>query len=77
MHYARQGLVTPEMEFVAIRENGKREWVRTVALTADPRRREIRELPPEPPGETCALASTPPVDEIAVAGKEIDGLCQL
>ena len=26
MHYARRGIVTPEMEFVAIRENGKREW---------------------------------------------------
>ncbi len=25
MHYARRGVVTPEMEFVAIRENGKRE----------------------------------------------------
>ncbi len=25
MHYARRGLVTPEMEFIAIRENGKRE----------------------------------------------------
>ena len=28
MHYARQGIVTPEMEFIAIRENGKREWMR-------------------------------------------------
>ncbi|MBL0945162.1 MAG: phosphomethylpyrimidine synthase ThiC [Hydrogenophaga sp.] len=27
MHYARQGIVTPEMEYVAIRENGKREWM--------------------------------------------------
>ncbi|MBV8621556.1 MAG: phosphomethylpyrimidine synthase ThiC [Curvibacter sp.] len=27
MHYARQGIVTPEMEFVAIRENGRREWM--------------------------------------------------
>ena len=27
MHYARRGIVTPEMEFVAIRENGKREWM--------------------------------------------------
>ncbi|MEY2875015.1 MAG: phosphomethylpyrimidine synthase ThiC, partial [Pseudomonadota bacterium] len=24
MHYARQGIVTPEMEYIAIRENGKR-----------------------------------------------------
>ncbi len=28
MHYARQGIVTPEMEFIALRENGKREWMR-------------------------------------------------
>lgn len=28
MHYARQGIVTPEMEYIAIRENGKREWMR-------------------------------------------------
>ncbi|MDZ7857975.1 phosphomethylpyrimidine synthase ThiC [Sphaerotilus sp.] len=28
MHYARQGIVTPEMEYIALRENGKREWMR-------------------------------------------------
>ncbi|AMO23197.1 phosphomethylpyrimidine synthase ThiC [Ramlibacter solisilvae] len=28
MHYARKGIVTPEMEFVALRENGRREWMR-------------------------------------------------
>ena len=27
MHYARQGIITPEMEYVAIRENGRREWM--------------------------------------------------
>ena len=27
MHYARKGIITPEMEYVAIRENGKREWM--------------------------------------------------
>jgi len=26
MHYARKGIVTPEMEYVAIRENQQREW---------------------------------------------------
>ncbi|MEJ1958975.1 MAG: hypothetical protein WDM70_05555 [Nitrosomonadales bacterium] len=25
MHYARQGIITPEMEFIAIRENQKNE----------------------------------------------------
>ena len=27
MHYARRGIVTPEMTFVAERENGRREWM--------------------------------------------------
>ncbi|HEX4858951.1 MAG TPA: phosphomethylpyrimidine synthase ThiC [Usitatibacteraceae bacterium] len=27
MHYARQGIVTPEMEYIAIRENQNREWM--------------------------------------------------
>ncbi len=26
MHYARQGIVTPEMEYVALRENARMEW---------------------------------------------------
>jgi len=28
LHYARRGIVTPEMEFVALRENGRRDWMR-------------------------------------------------
>ncbi|RQP23695.1 phosphomethylpyrimidine synthase ThiC [Piscinibacter terrae] len=35
MHYARRGIVTPEMEFVAIRENGKREWMREYLADAE------------------------------------------
>lgn len=27
MHYARRGIVTPEMEYVALRENQQREWM--------------------------------------------------
>ena len=27
MHHARRGIVTPEMEYVAVRENGQREWM--------------------------------------------------
>jgi len=30
MHYARQGVITPEMEYVAIRENQKREHLREI-----------------------------------------------
>ncbi len=36
MHYARRGIVTPEMEYVAIRENQQREWMS--AYLADPQR---------------------------------------
>ncbi len=32
MHYARRGIVTPEMEFVAIRENQRREEARAAGL---------------------------------------------
>ena len=32
MHYARQGIITPEMEFVAIRENQKLEAIRDARL---------------------------------------------
>ena len=28
MYYARRGIITPEMEYVALRENGKREWMK-------------------------------------------------
>ncbi len=34
MHYARQGLITPEMEFIAIRENQRRELFTGSALAA-------------------------------------------
>ncbi|MCW5234311.1 phosphomethylpyrimidine synthase ThiC [Verminephrobacter eiseniae] len=35
MHYARRGIVTPEMEYVALRENGKREWMAQYLADAD------------------------------------------
>ena len=41
MHYARRGIVTPEMEFVAIRENGRRreylEGLRADSTSLSPR----------------------------------------
>jgi len=33
--WARRGIVTPEMEFVALRENGKREWMRDYLGSAE------------------------------------------
>src|SRR5579885_2613131 len=39
MHYARKGIVTPEMEFIAIRENQSREAAREAAAgNGEPRR---------------------------------------
>jgi phosphomethylpyrimidine synthase len=36
MHYARQGIITPEMEFIAIRENQRREGLSDLILTQHP-----------------------------------------
>jgi phosphomethylpyrimidine synthase len=36
MHYARQGIITPEMEFIAIRENQKREGLSDMLLKQHP-----------------------------------------
>ena len=35
LHYARRGIITPEMEFIAIRENQNLEWVRDSCLLAN------------------------------------------
>ncbi len=40
MHYARQGIITPEMEYIAIRENGRLEWAQAhLGQTAREQRR--------------------------------------
>jgi len=36
MHYARRGIITPEMEFIAIRENQRREGLSELILTQHP-----------------------------------------
>ncbi|HSI22380.1 MAG TPA: phosphomethylpyrimidine synthase ThiC, partial [Methylophilaceae bacterium] len=36
MHYARQGIITPEMEYIAIRENQRRENMSELILTQHP-----------------------------------------
>ncbi|MBN9330658.1 MAG: phosphomethylpyrimidine synthase ThiC [Comamonas sp. SCN 67-35] len=63
MHYARRGIVTPEMEFVALRENGRREWMRQ--YQAD-RARE-RRLAGDPRGAAIPPVITPEFvrDEVA------------
>ncbi|WP_281915442.1 phosphomethylpyrimidine synthase ThiC [Caldimonas thermodepolymerans] len=63
MHYARRGIVTPEMEFVAIRENQKREWMRQYLGDAE---REAR-LRGNPMGAAIPEVITPEFvrDEVA------------
>jgi phosphomethylpyrimidine synthase len=63
MHYARQGLITPEMEYVAIREN-----LRLDELRADPRyARLLRQHPGQSFGAAIPETITPEFvrDEIA------------
>jgi len=36
MHYAKKGIITPEMEFIAIRENQKREGISEILQTQHP-----------------------------------------
>ncbi|MFN3416176.1 MAG: phosphomethylpyrimidine synthase ThiC [Caldimonas sp.] len=63
MHYARRGIVTPEMEFVAIRENGRRQWMREHLADAE---REAR-LRGQPLGASLPDEITPEFvrDEVA------------
>ena len=39
MHYAKKGIITPEMEYVALRENGKREWMAQYMADAEREKR--------------------------------------
>ena len=64
MHYARRGIVTPEMEFVALRENGRREWM--AEYIADPARE--RRLAGNPMGAALPPGAITPEfvrDEVA------------
>ena len=44
MHYARRGIVTPEMEYVAIRENGRRREYLEGLAAAGPKGKRLAEL---------------------------------
>lgn len=63
MHYARKGIVTPEMEYIALRENGRREWM-TAYLNDESRERR---LAGNPLGASMAQRITPEFvrDEVA------------
>ena len=63
MHYARRGIVTLEMEYVALRENGQREWM--AEYLADPAREQ--RLRGNPMGTSLPAIITPEFvrDEVA------------
>jgi phosphomethylpyrimidine synthase len=68
MHYARQGIITPEMEFIAVRENGRREWMREYQQDAE---REAR-LRGNPVGARIPELITPEfVRQEVAAGRAI------
>lgn len=56
MHYARKGIITPEMEYIAIRENQKLQ--------------EIKEIAPQHPGQSFG-ANTPDVITPEFVRKEV------
>tara|TARA_B100001173_G_scaffold299574_1_gene298260 strand:+ start:34 stop:1929 length:1896 start_codon:yes stop_codon:yes gene_type:complete len=47
MHYAKKGIITPEMEFIAIRENQKREGISEVIQTQHPGQNYGAQVPKE------------------------------
>ncbi|HLO96885.1 MAG TPA: phosphomethylpyrimidine synthase ThiC, partial [Burkholderiaceae bacterium] len=63
MHYARRGIVTPEMEYVALRENQRHEWMREYEADAERQQR----LAGNPFGASIPAVITPEFvrDEIA------------
>ena len=72
MHYARQGIITPEMEFVAIRENLRREQYIDSLRASGPEgdklaKRLLRQHPGQSFGAATPVAITPEFvrDEIA------------
>ncbi len=69
LHYARQGIVTPEMEFIAIRENTKLQRAKeAVEMNANaPRNSLLKQHPGQPWGASIPSEITPEFvrDEVA------------
>ncbi|MGM0564563.1 MAG: phosphomethylpyrimidine synthase ThiC [Pseudomonadota bacterium] len=72
MHYARQGIVTPEMEYIAIRETARLDELRRQAESDPVARRLLKQHPGEHFGANLPEAITPEFvrDEVA-AGRAI------
>lgn len=47
MHYAKKGIITPEMEFIAIRENQRREGISEILQTQHPGENHGAKIPQE------------------------------
>ena len=63
MHYARQGIVTPEMEFVAIRENlNRRAWLESLIASGPAGEKLAAVLSHQHPGKTFGAASPMPAE---------------
>ena len=67
MHYARKGIITPEMEFIAIRENGKRAWMNEYLGSSDINNERRARLRGNPMGAQIPELITPEFvrDEVA------------
>ncbi len=57
MHYARQGIITPEMEFIALRENlNRRQYLESLAAAGPQGQRLVKLLGRQHPGERFGAA---------------------
>lgn len=57
MHYARQGIITPEMEFIAIRENLRREeYIESLRQSGPDGARLVERLTRQHPGQSFGAA---------------------
>src|ERR1700704_5278857 len=71
MHYARKGIVTPEMEFIAIRENLQREqYIESLKATGKTGAKMLELLMRQHPGESLG-ASIPPFIEAEFVRSEV------
>ncbi len=63
MHYARQGIVTPEMEFIATRENLQREaYIESLKATGKTGEKMLELLLRQHPGQSFGASIPPEID---------------
>jgi phosphomethylpyrimidine synthase len=71
MHYARQGIVTPEMEFIATRENLQREaYIESLKATGKTGEKMLELLLRQHPGQSFG-ASIPPIIDAEFVRSEV------